>query len=197
MSNFRRKTLRMLGASLAWSVLTGVLGTSNAQEPAKDGTVPALDVTVRNESEMNGQQQIAWVGDQTTAAKGIGRRVQGMLDRARKEKDTLKITCLDDKLTQINVNLRGVEERVAALKISVQGGDKDTANQQFTILKIYFSRIQGLMAEAEGCVGDVDVVLGEAETTVTVDDNITLEDPSTLPGEQVGVDQPAHASGYF
>jgi hypothetical protein len=197
MSIVRRKTLRVLGASLAWAVLTGALGTGNAQEPAKDGNVPAVDVTVRNESEMSGQQQIAWVGEQTSAAKGIGRRVQSMLDRARKEKDTLKITCLDDKLTQINVNLRGIEEREAALKVSVQGGDRATANQQFTILKIYFSRIRGLMAEAESCVGDVDVVLGEAETTVTVDDNITLEDPSSSPVEQVGVEQPPHASGYF
>jgi hypothetical protein len=197
MSIVRRRTLRTLGASLAGVALTGALGAGNAQEPAREGNVPSLDLTVRNESEMSGQQQVAWAGEQASAAKGIGRRIQSMLDRARKEKDTLKITCLDDKLTQVNVNLRGVEERASALKVSVQGGDKATANQQFTILKIYFSRIRGLMAEAESCVGDVDVVLGEAETTVTVDDNITQEDPTTLPGEQVGVDQPPHASGYF
>ena len=143
------------------------------------------------------RQQIAWVEEQMGVVKGIYRRVQNMLDRARKEKDTLKITCLDDKLTQIHVNLRGIEERKEALGVAVGAGDTSSANQQFTILKIYVSRIQGLMAEAESCIGDADVVLGETETTMTIDEDITLEDPSTPIEVEVTVDQPPHASGFY
>jgi hypothetical protein len=180
----------------ALAVTVSLYGDAGAQGVATPGA-PEVDVTVGAESSMSGPQMIAWVEEQMGVARGIYRRVENMLDRARKDKDTLKITCLDDKLTQIHVNLQGIEERKAALEIAVKGGDTSTANQQFTILKIYVSRIQGLMAEAENCIGDSDVVIGETETIVTIDDDITVEDPTETPEVEIGIDQPVHASGFY
>lgn len=173
--------------------LYGDVGAQGTTEPGP----PAVDVTVDTQQNLSGAQMVAWVDEQMGVARGIYRRVQNMLDRARKEKDTLKITCLDDKLTQIHVNLQGIEERKSALEVAVRGGDTSTANQQFTILKIYVSRIQGLMAEAENCIGDSDVVIGETETIVTIDDDITADDPSETPDVDIGIDQPPHASGFY
>lgn len=186
----------LLFASVVVVVSISLYGDAGAQNPADPG-MPEVDVTVNTQQNLSGAQMVAWVGEQMGVARGIYRRVQNMLDRARKEKETLKITCLDDKLTQIHVNLQGIEERQSALEVAVKGGDTSTANQQFTILKIYVSRIQGLMAEAENCIGDSDVVIGETETIVEVDDDITLEDPSETPDVEIGVDQPVHASGYY
>jgi hypothetical protein len=186
----------LLTALTALAVTVSLYGDAGAQGVATPGA-PEVDVTVGADSSMSGAQQIAWVEEQMGVARGIYRRVQNMLDGARKEKDTLKITCLDDKLTQIHVNLQGVEERKSALEIAVRGGDSSTANQQFTILKIYISRIQGLMAEAENCIGDSDVVIGETETIVTIDDDITVEDPTETPDIEIGIDQPVHASGFY
>jgi hypothetical protein len=178
------------------AVTASLYGDVGAQGTTDPGP-PQVDVTVDTQQSLSGAQMIAWVDEQMGVARGIYRRVQNMLDRARKEKDTLKITCLDDKLTQIHVNLQGIEERKSALEVAVKGGDTSTANQQFTILKIYVSRIQGLMAEAENCIGDSDVVIGETETIVTIDDDITVEDPSETPDVDVGIDQPPHASGFY
>lgn len=168
-----------------------------AQVRSEQGEVN-LDVTVHVDQSMSGPEQRSWIESEVGDAKGVSRKVQNLLDQARKEKDTLKITCLDDKLTQIHVNLRGIEERTAAHATAVQGGDNSIANQQFSILQIYISRIKGLMTEAENCIGDIDVVLGETETTVTVDEEITSEDPAGEKiDEEIGVEQPPHASGYF
>jgi hypothetical protein len=185
----------LFGAAVL-AVSFSLYGDVSAQGTTDPG-VPEVDVTVNTQQNLSGAQMIAWVEEQMGVARGIYRRVQNMLDRARKEKDTLKITCLDDKLTQIHVNLQGIEERKSALEVAVKGGDTSTANQQFTILKIYVSRIQGLMAEAENCIGDSDVVIGETETIVTIDDDITIEDPSETPDVDIGVDQPVHASGFY
>ena len=174
-----------------------LFGDVRAQEADGDA-VPAVDVTIDTTQNLTGAQQIAWIEEQMPVVKGIYRQVQGMLDRARKEKETLKITCLDDKLTQIHTNLRGIEERKAALEVAVNGGDKASADQQFTILKIYVARVQGLKAEAESCIGDSDVVIGESETIVEVDEDVTMEDPSQGdPDVQVDVGQTPHASGFF
>lgn len=158
-----------------------------------------LDVTVREDGTMSGAEQVAWVEGQSEIAKRTAFHVQSMLDAARREKDPLKITCLDDKLTQIHVNLRGVEERLAALKVAVKANDTTTANQQFAILKIYIGRIESLRVEAETCLGEVDVVLGETETEVIISEEITPEDPSqdVVIVDEVGIDPVPHASGFY
>ncbi len=196
MSKKRRVFLTVCVVALA--VVTGIFGGVSAQESGgnKGG---GLDVTIHSDKSMSGQEQIAWVESKTESARGIANQVQNMLDQARKEKDTLKITCLNDKLTQIHVNLRGIEERTEALKTAVRANDTTTANQQFAILRIYISKIEGLRAEAENCLGEVDVVLGETETIVTVDEDVTPDDPSEdVPiVDDIGVEPSPHASGYY
>ncbi len=185
----------ILGGSLVATVLAvGVLGDVRAQnQPGVN-----VDVTVRSDETLTGPQQLEWVKSKTQNARMIADRVQRMLDQARDEKDTLKIDCLDDKLTQIRVNLKGVETRTQSLQLSVQAADTTTSNQQFTILKIQVSKIEGLRAEAENCVGDIDVLLGQTQTTVTVDDDITTTDPADDPLDFILVNPDPYppASGF-
>jgi hypothetical protein len=186
------------GVAVVAAVLLALYGTARAQQGAVANDSFSMDGIGSAEQAMTGAQQIAWVEQQLVAARSIRRQVESMLDTARKEKETLKITCLDDKLTQIIVNLKGIEERKGGLQAAVQGGDTTTANQHFTILRIYASRVQGLKAEAESCVGDSDVVLGESETIVEIDEDITMEDPADdSPDLQLWVDQPPQASGFY
>jgi hypothetical protein len=194
---YKSKRVWGLGAFSIILIVAGLLGRVSAQEPGAPSDV-GLDVTIRADSGMSGAQQVNWVQDQSEAVKSVFFRAQSMLDKARKDKDILRIGCLDDKLTQVRVNLKGIEQRTQSLKLAVQSGDKSTSNQQFAILKIYISRIQGLEAEAENCLGEVDVVLGQTETTVEIDDDITIEDPSEeIQPDNVGVQQWPHASGYY
>ncbi len=185
--------------AVSMGVLTSgsLVGDVGAQErQGREGL--GVDVTVRRDSAMTGPEQLEWVEKKTKEVRQAYFRVQNMLDAARKEKDTLKITCLDDKLTQIHVNMKGIEERTESMRLAVNADDQSAANQQFSILEIYVSRIQGLVAEAENCIGDVDIVLGETETLVTIDEDITAEDPTqedTI--EDVGVEPGPLASGYY
>ena len=190
------KRLVIYGSALALVAMGGVYSSVRAQE-SEGGGAAGLDVTVHSDATMTPQAQLKWVEDQMASAKSVSYRVQGMLDQARKEKDILRITCINDKLTQIHVNLRGIEERLLSLRASVNGGDSASANQQFAILKIYISRIQGLRGEAENCIGEVDVVLGQTETLLEISDDITLNTPEDSPAtKDVAVTQFPKASGY-
>ena len=51
--------------------------------------------------------------------RGTRKYVQGLLDQARKDKDIIKVTCLNDKLTQINVAVRTFEDRMVSLRTAV------------------------------------------------------------------------------
>ncbi len=191
-----RKGYVAVGA-LVLVVALSLISDVSAQNAEGGEEPPKVDLAIDSSSNLSDREKVAWLDSQVGVCKGIYQRVQNMLDSARKEKDSIKITCLDDKLTQIHVNLRGIEERKSALEASVAGADSASANQQFTILKIYVSRIHGLKAEAEACVGDTDVVIGESETIIEIDENISLENPSEFEDLQTSVQQPPHASGFF
>ena len=168
----------------------------NAQE-----SPPAVNVTMnQQQNAVPRSERMNWVNEHSQHAKSIYRKVQNMLEQARQEKDSIKITCLDDKLTQISVNLRGIEVRKEALSVALKSNDNTASDQHFTILSIYSTRVNGLEAEAENCIGASDVVLGESDVTVTVSEDITQDDPST-DGidiyQHIGVEQLPQASGYY
>ena len=169
---FTIRTVLIIIPALFMSVADG-LSAVNAQE---NDVESGFDINVQpDDSGASPASQLEWVREQTVLAKQVFDRVKIMLDQARQEKDTLKITCLDDKFTQIHVSLRGIEDRTTGLELSIKSGDMNAANQNMSILKIYFSRIYGLNSEAENCLGDTDVVLGNTETSTSLnaDENIT------------------------
>jgi len=183
------------GAVLSSVVLSDV--SAQKTSPAGDEAALGQNGDSAGEKEMTRREKVAWVEDQVGMVQSVYARVESMLEQAKKEKDSIKISCLQDKLTQLEVNLQGVEERRALFEESEARGDAAGTDQQFRMLQIYVSRVQSLMAEAENCVGEGDVVIGESDTVLTIDDDITREDPTEPVDLQVGVDQPVHASGYF
>jgi len=199
-----KKTLmRILSPCAVGALLVlGTMGDVSAQGSSSAAAGPSEgargdDSAMGAPVSMTRQEKIEWVESQVGQAYQIRGRVQSMLDQSRKEKDSIKISCLTDKLTQLEVNLQGVEERRSAFDEALSGNDSANIDQQFTVLQIYVTRVQSLMSEADNCVGEGDVVVGESETIVTVDENITVEDPTDPTEMQIGVDQPVQASAYY
>jgi hypothetical protein len=150
------------------------------------------------ETPMSGQEQIRWVKEQIASAEAVLAEVQGLLDRARQDKDAIKITCLDDKFTQMNVSLQGAKERLELLRDSVASGDDVAKDQQFMILKTYFSKMDGLASESENCLGEADVVLGKTRTAMVISGEMTAEDPADEDiTDNLGLEQPTHMSAYY
>jgi hypothetical protein len=103
-----------------------------------------------------------------------------MLEEARKESDIIKITCLDDKLTQINVNLRTAESRLDALRKAV---DPDRRIHEYTVLTVLGQKLQVLDQEAHQCVGQAMYETGATKVTTVIDTGTMPfeENPSSLP----------------
>ncbi len=182
---FKRKIIVRVGLLLLW-VGAGIFGQVLAQEKKPN---------------LTGQAQIDWVVDQTAACEKIYFEIKDMLDKAKAQRDIAKITHLDNILTQVAVNLKGVESHTRLLEAAVVGSDKSTADYQFALLKIYIARIYSLRAEADNFFGEVDIVLGDTTTILTVDGDF-VERAGQDPFEEntwdnLGVDQPPLASGFF
>ncbi|UCH30439.1 MAG: hypothetical protein JSV06_05285, partial [Myxococcales bacterium] len=110
---------------LAAVVATGGVGYALAQESG-DSTV---DV-VRVESVGEPPEQAMSPAEQAKAAEAAveaasancGAQSQA-LQSAKREKDIIRATCLDDKLSQCNANLQNMKRRQGALNEAIADGD--------------------------------------------------------------------------
>ncbi len=130
--------------------------------------------------------------------RGTRKYVQGLLDQARKDKDIIKVTCLNDKLTQINVGVRTFEDRMVSLRTAVKTGDKESISHEYKILTVLDQKVDGLRMEAEACIGESEGYLGKTEVTVTTPPGEAELDPTTF--EDVGLDiveRPIPASAFM
>ncbi len=171
------------------------LGAAGAEERGGAVNHPPTQTAARP---MSGPEQIHWVEEQIASAEAVLKEVREMSERTRQEKDAVKMTCLDDKSTQMNMSLKGAKERLELLRSAIDSKDSVSQNQQFIILKTYFSKIEGLKSESENCLGEADVVLGKTMTELAILEEMPASDPSE---EQItdtlGLEQPTHMSAYY
>jgi hypothetical protein len=141
------------------------------------------------------QKQAAEAESIVGSGQRLSQRVTAMLSQARRENDIIKVTCLSDKLTQINANLRGAQQRLSALKTAV---DVDRRNHEYTVLTVLDQKFQVLDQEANQCVGQDMFEAGTTKVETDVDTELLPFDetgsvPPTIvpPGGSADVPPPA------
>lgn len=186
---------KWLGYSLFIFSVIAVTGVVLAEQQG----VPRMGDSEEMEQEavLSGPQQTAWAETEAASMRRIATRIQTMLDEARQNHNILKITCLNDKLTQLNVTLRSFEERIEDHAESVRTNNAERRDHHYRIMVILAQRGRALRTEAEGCVGEDDVVFGRTSVTTTVDSSITEDETSSWPSDPAVIDRPGSASGYY
>ncbi|MBW2460956.1 MAG: hypothetical protein JRH11_04870 [Deltaproteobacteria bacterium] len=150
----------------------GAVGEA-VQAPASEG-----DVAVRREANMTGAEQLAEAENVVQHGTQLSRREQAMLDEARRERDISRVTCLNDKLTQTNANLRTVNTRVENLSEAVQAQDTSRRNHEFTVIMVLGQKFSTLEQEANQCIGNDLYETGSTAVVTTVDPNVPDETDS-------------------
>jgi hypothetical protein len=127
--------------------------------------------------------------------KGMTRVVQAQ-EVARKQKDIIKINCVNDKLLQVKQLLNIGESAKTNLEESIARGDEDARYDWFSTLTIASEQVAQLVTEAENCIGEDLSYLGPSDITVEggdEPDDPTLPPDPTLPE----VDLPPVASPFI
>jgi hypothetical protein len=122
------------------------------------------------------------------------RHVLHLRELARKQKDVIKLTCVNDKLIQLKAqqNIYGaVEVQLQAVLAEGQG----ERFELFTQATVGADNIRKLREEADACLGEGD--LAPSETDVDVSSPDIVDDP-TKAGDifQPGVEPPGYASPF-
>ncbi len=155
-------------------------GIGFAQGSEQDLEQPNTDGNARPPVNLPAEVQIEEGRSVVEYGKTLSERVSNMLNEARKESDIIRITCLNDKLTQINANLRNAQQRLAALSDAT---DKESRNHEYTVLMVLKQKFKTLDQEAGQCVGQDIFEIGHTQVTTEVDESVatSYESPTTTP----------------
>jgi hypothetical protein len=103
------------------------------------------------------------------------------LQSAKRDKDIIRATCLDDKLSQCEANLQSMKRRQAALSDAIAGGDTGRANHEHTVIGVLSQKFKMLAQAANQCVGQDLFDTGDTRTKSEVDLFAPDQDPTVIP----------------
>jgi hypothetical protein len=166
-----RRALTALFAALALGAMG--FGFAIAQDDARE---EEADLPVRERVQLSPADQLTEAQTIEERGTAISRRVLGMLDEARRERDIIRVTCLNDKLTQINAHLRTLQSRRENLQEAVNTGDESRRNHEYTVITVLGQHFRTLEQEANACIGQDIFETGTTRVQVDIDPTTPEED---------------------
>jgi hypothetical protein len=173
-------------------------GTYLYAQPADDTAPETPDVTVPMEKEANlsPQEMRARAEQHIGEMQQVLTRVVELQTAARKQKDVIKLNCVNDKLLQIKQLLNIADTARTNMTEAIAQSDDPGRYHQYGQITIAKEKVLALRDEAEGCIGEELVFLGPTE--VDVDAPTMPDDPTDDPmNPDFGIEQPGYASPYI
>ena len=184
-------TILALAAGAAGGGLLYAQPADKADEP--DVTLPMEKQVTLSPKEM--QQQSEKLIDEM---KKMLDRVITIQQVARKQKDVIRLNCVNDRLLQVKKLLNIADSARNDLVEAIAAEDERDRYHQYTKVTISHERVSGLRDEAEACVGEDLIFLGPTEVEVDkppIVDDPTKTDPFSLAGEPI--ERPAYATPFL
>jgi len=168
---------------LATLVAGGGLSYALAQE-AGDSTVDVVKVepmgaSAEQETLSPAAQAKAAEAAVTNASASCEAQSQA-LQSAKRDKDIIRATCLDDKLGQCNANLQNLKRRQTALSEAIAEGDTGSSNHEFTVIGVLSQKFKMLAQAANQCVGQDLFDTGDTQVKEEVDLFAPDENPAVI-----------------
>jgi hypothetical protein len=178
--------LSLLVAPGAWAQPAGVAATGSNTAPS--GTEAALPTAgaslqpnqpVQHAPTISGPQMLAQGQEYRKQVETIKKLIRAQVEQGKKDKDLIRLNCLLDKATQVDVNGNMMDQTLQILQEKVSSRDESGQLHEYTRITIIHQKVEVLRSEADGCVG--------AETNYVGPTKVVVEIPGGLPE---GVDQP-------
>ena len=169
-------------------------GGAPAPGPAPGPTEPAVQARPM----MSGPQMLEQGRDYRKQIEAIKLQIQEQVEAAKKEKDVIRLNCLLDKLTQLNVNANMMDQALQTLQEAIVHRDDNGQLHEYTRITIINQKAQVLKTEADGCVGAETNYVGPTKVVVEVPPGLTDtvdQPPPAMPPVTV-IDRPPPASPF-
>jgi hypothetical protein len=181
----RRWLVRL--APLALLIGTGAFAAND-----KDGS--QADLPFAKQANLSPQETLAQAKEYVTKMQDALRHVVELQEIAKKQKDIIKLNCVNDKLLQLKGHLAVNDQAMASLNEAIAKGDDSTRQHEFTRVTILSQKVQVLGTEAENCVGADLSYVGQARVDVEIDPSIPQADVTDPGFPQLDTSRPPLAS---
>lgn len=173
-------TFRFRAAFVVIAAALAVGGMALAQRADDDAEGGEAAVEVRRAADLTPEDQVAESQRLLSNGQNLSSRLQSMLDQARREHDMIRVTCLDDKLTQVNAHLRTLGDRVASLQEAVRLADESRRNHEYTVVTVLGQNLVQLDRAANECIGQDLYETGTTRVVTIIEPGTPDIDPSDL-----------------
>lgn len=166
-------------------------------QPAGEDDTPEVTAPVQKGADLSPAEMNTESQKHLEKMQEVLVRIVELQQLARKQKDVIKLNCVNDKLLQVKQLLNIAEAGRTELIESIAQQDTDGTAHQFSQISIAKEKTDGLHGEAEGCIGEELIFLGPTE--VEVDDPGLPDDP-TAPDDfnwDDVVEPPGYASPFL
>ena len=124
------------------------------------------------------------------------RRVMQLQTKAKKDKDIVKLNCVNDKLTQVQGHLKVTDQSMGSLALDISKGDNTARQHEFTRVTILYQKVMTLGTEAEQCIGEDVSYVGATTVDLEIDPSIPPTDPTQPDLPIPDVTRPPEASPF-
>jgi hypothetical protein len=160
----------------------------------REGGVAKPEALGNQREKLSPDQMIAEVARFDGEAKTAYEHAEATRIQTYRSRDIIRMTCIDDKLTQMKEVMTVVGPRGQAF--ATLAADDLRMRQHFLVLQQAHNRILELATEVEGCSGDSldSVSIGRIKEETPETD--TIYDPTRPPTPTREIDRPGEASPY-
>jgi hypothetical protein len=135
------------------------------------------EVKFQKGSTLSPEEQVDQSEKYISKMKAIHEDVNRLAEKARADRDIIKLNCVNDKLIQIKGHLNLADKSVEALKFAIARNDENARNHHFAKLTITHQNVVVLRQESEACIGEDISFVGATKVDIDVDEDIAMEDP--------------------
>ena len=192
----------MRGARIAaaWLVVAGattaVFAQSAAGPPAPAG-LPAAPEMAGNPGQLSPADMVAQAKEMQGRVEAAQARVEQLQEAARRNKDIVRLNCINDKLIQIKANGRVMTWATEALHRAIEAKDDALRLHEFSRLGLTTQKVAVLAVEAENCVGEETWSAGETQIKFDVDPTVPGGDPTEEARPEPVIERPPLDSPFI
>lgn len=173
--------MRLLPKMFSVLVLVGGIGAIHAD------TTPGVKAANISPAEMT--ERTAKI---RTGILADSRRVLYLRELAKKQKDVIKLSCVNDKIVQIKAEMNIAQTTGELLDVAI-ASENESRKALFIELTTTSGAINRLREEASACIGEPE--LYKQESGIEVTEPVIVDDPNDDPFD-VEVEPPGYASPY-
>lgn len=156
--------------------------------PPAGTTTSDIEVPLRARAQISPDEMRAQVKKYQAQLDEVLRRVVQIQDVARRNKDVIRLNCVNDKLLQVKQLMNIADQARNNLEEAIARGDEEGRYHELGRITIIVQQAQALSGEAENCVGEDLSYLGR--TLVTVEEPELPEDPTVVDGPDFPIVEP-------